>query len=74
MGKAEKADMQWGLLTQITWRLQAIIESAVEERSPVIIQASQGAIKYAGLDFIVSMVMTAAESADVPVVLHLITH
>ncbi|NMB40505.1 MAG: class II fructose-1,6-bisphosphate aldolase [Firmicutes bacterium] len=51
--------------------VQAIIESAAEERSPVILQASQGAIRYAGLDFIVSLVKTAAGGTDVPVVLHL---
>lgn len=51
--------------------VQAIIESAVEERAPVILQASQGAIRYAGLEYIVSLVKTAASRADVPVVLHL---
>ncbi|RJX27743.1 MAG: class II fructose-1,6-bisphosphate aldolase [Dethiobacter sp.] len=51
--------------------VQAIIESAAEERSPVILQASQGAINYAGLDFIVAMVKTAAQGVNVPVVLHL---
>ncbi len=51
--------------------VQAIIEAAVEERSPVILQASQGAIRYAGLGHIVSLVKTAAMSAALPVVLHL---
>jgi fructose-bisphosphate aldolase class II len=51
--------------------VQAIIETAEEERSPVIVQASQGAIKYAGLDMIVSMVKSLAEKATIPVVLHL---
>jgi len=51
--------------------VQAIIESAAEERSPVILQASQGAINYAGLDFIVALVKTAAQGVNVPVVLHL---
>ncbi len=51
--------------------VQAIVEAAVEENAPVILQASQGAIKYAGLEQIVSMVKTAAEGASVPVVLHL---
>jgi len=51
--------------------VQAIIETAEEERSPVIVQASQGAIKYAGLDMIVSMVKTLAEQVSIPVVLHL---
>ena len=51
--------------------VQAIIEAAEEEKAPVILQASQGAIKYAGLDHIVAMVKVSAEKATVPVVLHL---
>ena len=51
--------------------VQAIVEAAVEENSPVIIQASQGAIKYAGLDYIVALVKTAADNADIPICLHL---
>lgn len=51
--------------------VQAIIEVAEEEKAPVILQASQGAIKYAGLEYIVAMVKTAAEKATVPVALHL---
>ena len=51
--------------------VQAIVEAAEEENSPVIIQASQGAIKYAGLDYIVAMVKTAVEKATVPICLHL---
>ncbi len=51
--------------------VQAILEAAAEERSPVILQASQGAIAYAGLDYIVALVRTAARQARVPVVLHL---
>lgn len=51
--------------------VQAIIEAAEEEQAPVIIQASQGAIKYAGLDYIVALVETAAKNATVPVALHL---
>jgi len=51
--------------------VQAIIEAAEEEKAPVILQASQGAINYAGLDHIVAMVKVSAEKAKVPVVLHL---
>ena len=51
--------------------IQAIIDAAEKEKSPVIMQASQGAIKYAGLDFITGMVKIAADSAKVPVALHL---
>ena len=51
--------------------VQAIVETAQEERAPVILQVSQGAIRYAGLDYAAGMVKIAAEQADVPVVLHL---
>ena len=50
---------------------QAIVETAEEERSPVIMQASQGAIQYAGVDYITAIARAAAEKATVPVSLHL---
>lgn len=51
--------------------VQAIVEAANEERSPVIMQASQGAIKYAGIEYITALGRLAAEQAKVPVCLHL---
>jgi len=51
--------------------IQAIVETAEEEKAPVILQASQGAIKYAGLESIVAMVKVMAEKASIPVALHL---
>lgn len=51
--------------------IQAIVEAAELEKSPVIMQASQGAINYAGLDYITQMVTIAAQQATVPVALHL---
>lgn len=51
--------------------VQAIVEAAEAEEAPVIIQASQGAIKYAGLAYIVSLVKVAAEQTKIPVALHL---
>jgi len=51
--------------------VKAVIEVAEEERAPVILQVSQGAIRYAGLKMATAMVKTAAEEASVPVVLHL---
>ncbi len=51
--------------------LQAIVEAAEEEKAPVMIAASEGAIKYAGLEYLVSMVRTAAEQASIPIALHL---
>ncbi len=51
--------------------IQAIVEAAEKENSPVIMQASQGAIKYAGLEFITGMVKIAARASKVPIALHL---
>lgn len=51
--------------------VQAIVAAAEAERSPVIIQASQGAIKYAGIEYIAALTKLAAEKATVPVALHL---
>lgn len=51
--------------------LQAVIAAAEEERSPVILQASQGGLKYAGIDYIAAMARVAAENASVPVALNL---
>lgn len=51
--------------------VQAIVRAAEAEKAPVIIQASQGAIKYAGLEYIAALGRLAAEQASVPVGLHL---
>lgn len=52
-------------------QLQAIINAAEAEKSPVIISTSQGAIEYASIEMLVSMAKTAARNIKVPVVLHL---
>jgi len=52
-------------------QVQAIVEAAHEERAPVILQVSQGAIRYAGLAYAAGLVKIAASLTDVPVVLHL---
>lgn len=51
--------------------VQAIAQAAALEKSPVIMQASQGAIKYAGLEFITGLVKLAADQYKVPIALHL---
>ncbi|NLB52693.1 MAG: class II fructose-1,6-bisphosphate aldolase [Syntrophomonadaceae bacterium] len=51
--------------------IQAILQAAIKENSPVIMQASQGAINYAGLEYITGIVKIAAASTHVPVALHL---
>lgn len=52
-------------------QVQAIIGAAEETQSPVIIQASQGGLKYAGVEFIAGMAKIAAENSSVPVAIHL---
>lgn len=51
--------------------IQAIIEVAEEERAPVILGVSEGAMKYVGLDYLIGMVSAAKRIATVPVLLHL---
>ncbi|CCO08409.1 class II fructose-1,6-bisphosphate aldolase [Desulforamulus hydrothermalis] len=51
--------------------VQAIVAAAEAERAPVIMQASQGAIKYAGIEYIYALASLAAGRASVPVALHL---
>lgn len=51
--------------------VQAIVAAAEAEKAPVIIQASQGAIKYAGLEYIVALVNIAAKNSAAPIALHL---
>jgi fructose-bisphosphate aldolase class II len=50
---------------------KAIIESAAELNSPVIIATSKGAIKYAGITQLSNIVRTYARQAKIPVALHL---
>ncbi|NLX61181.1 MAG: class II fructose-1,6-bisphosphate aldolase [Tissierellia bacterium] len=51
--------------------VQAIIEAAEEMNAPVILQASQGAIKYAGIEYITALARVAASKVKVPVAIHL---
>lgn len=50
---------------------QGIIDGAVAKKSPVILMASMGAVKYIGMKQVVGMVKGMAESVDIPVCLHL---
>ena len=51
--------------------IQAITEAANEVKSPVILQVSSSAIKYAGIKYLMKMVEAAVESTDIPIALHL---
>lgn len=51
--------------------VQAVVAAAEELHSPVIMQTTPSTVKYAGLNYFYANVKAAAESASVPVVLHL---
>lgn len=52
--------------------LSAIFEAANEAKSPIIVQASEGAIKYMGIDMAVGMVKILSQKySHIPVALHL---
>ncbi len=51
--------------------IQAITDAANEAKSPVILQVSSSAIKYAGIKYLIKMVEAAVEETDIPIALHL---
>lgn len=51
--------------------IQGIVDAAAEENSPVILQASHGAIKYARVPYLRKMIEAALEEHDIPIALHL---
>lgn len=51
--------------------IQAITDAAQEAKSPVILQVSSSAIKYARLPYLMKMVEAAVETTTIPIALHL---
>ena len=51
--------------------IQGIVDAAAEENSPVILQVSSSAIKYARIGYLRKMIEAALEEHDIPIVLHL---
>ena len=51
--------------------IQAIVDAASEANSPVILQASASAIKYARPKYLIKMVEAAVEETNIPIALHL---
>ena len=51
--------------------LQGIVDAAQKQNSPVILQASSGAIKYARIKYLMKMVEAAAEDTIIPIAIHL---
>ena len=51
--------------------IQGIVDAAQENHSPVILQASSGAIKYARVKYLMKMVEAAVEETNIPIAIHL---
>ena len=51
--------------------VQAVVEVAAQLRSPVIIAGTPSTINYAGGEYLVAIVETAAKKYDIPIALHL---
>ena len=51
--------------------IQGIIDAAQKQNSPVILQASSGAIKYARIKYLMKMVEAAVEETKIPIAIHL---
>ncbi len=51
--------------------IQGIVDAASEENSPVILQVSSSAIKYARINYLIKMVEAATEETNIPIALHL---
>jgi fructose-bisphosphate aldolase class II len=51
--------------------LLAVVEAAVEEKSPVIVAVTPSAIKYGGLNYLAGLVKTAAKALPILISLHL---
>ena len=52
--------------------IQAIVDAAAEQNSPVILQASSSAIKYAKINYLMKMVEAAVEEhPNIPIAMHL---
>ena len=51
--------------------IQGIVDAAQKQNSPVILQASSGAIKYARIKYLMKMVEAAVEETNIPIAIHL---
>lgn len=51
--------------------IQGVMNAATKQQSPVILQMSPSAIKYAGLEYLMAIVKVAIENSNIPVAIHL---
>ena len=54
--------------------IQTVVEAAVELRSPIIVAATPGTMKYAGPEFFIKLVEICANKYDIPIAMHLDHH
>lgn len=73
LNKAHKEYYGVGAFNFVNYEmLSSIFEAANESSAPIIVQASEGAIKYLGIEMAVNMVQTLAKKyPHIPVALHL---
>lgn len=73
LNKAHKETYGVGAFNFVNYEmLSAIFEAANEANAPIIVQASEGAIKYLGIDMVVGMVKILSDRyKHIPVALHL---
>ena len=73
LDKAHKNSYGVGAFNFVNYEmLSAIFEAANEANAPIIVQASEGAIKYLGIDVMIGMVRTLSTRYEhIPVSLHL---
>ncbi len=51
--------------------VQGVVQAGMNLKSPIILATSEGAIKYAGINFLYELSRTASELANIPIALHL---
>ena len=54
--------------------IQTVIEAAAELKSPIIVAATPGTMKYAGAEFFIKLVEICSEKYDIPIAMHLDHH
>lgn len=54
--------------------IQTVIEAAYELRSPIIVAATPGTMKYAGANFFIKIVELCSKKYDIPIAMHLDHH
>ena len=51
--------------------LQGVVNAAVKLQAPIVLATSEGAIQYAGMNYLYALARTAAETTRIPIALHL---